>query len=259
MNRLENRVAPFLSKSSSSPTRKPQSLRLNDQAFQLASPHRLFIPEHFEARYEYPLFLWLHSNGSSEVELDGVIAGISLRNYIGLGLRGTRRSRSGENLFDWGSSLTSMQAGEERVLESIAEIGAQLPIHPERIFIGGYGQAGTLAQWIGLRHCDRFAGVVSIHGAFPQQSRPLVRWRSARRLPTLFMFGEHSALCDEDDVVRSMHIARTGGLNYRFNQFDCADDLYTDMCQAANRFMMGVVSDQNAACSVPVKVVGKTA
>ncbi len=259
MSRLENRVAPFLSKSNSSSTRKSQSLRLNDQAFHLSSPHRLFIPEHFETRYAYPLFLWLHSNGSSEVELDGVIAGISLRNYIGLGLRGPQSSRTGDNLYDWGSSLVSMQAGEERVLESIAEITTQLPIHPNRIFIGGYGQAGTLAQWIGLRHCDRFAGVVSIHGAFPKRCQPLTRWRSARALPTLFMFGEHSSLCDRDDVEQSILSAQSGGLNYRFNQYDCADDLYTDMCQAANRFMMEVVNSQNAVCSTAATFVGKTA
>ncbi len=65
------------------------------------------------------------------------------------------------------------------------------------------------------------------------------------------MFGEHSSLCDRDDVEQSILSAQSGGLNYRFNQYDCADDLYTDMCQAANRFMMEVVNSQNAVCSPP--------
>lgn len=61
------------------------------------------------------------------------------------------------------------------------------------------------------------------------------------------MFGENSTLCDTDEVCRSMSCARTAGLNYRYSRFDCADDLFGDMCQAANRFMMQVINEQDGS------------
>jgi phospholipase/carboxylesterase len=238
MKSLANRVAARLWT-----TRKPQDLRIDERPFQLSTPFRLFLPEHYESRYEYPLFIWLHSHASSEGEMAGVMSEISLRNYIGLGLRGVGSVPHSNRLFSWGSSLTDFQAGEDRVLESIQEISEQLPIHPHRIFLAGFGEAGTLAQWIALRNAERFAGVVSIHGGFPRRFRPLIQWKAARQLPTLFMYGEHASLCDTDDVCRSIRIARNAGLSYSFNQFDCGDELYADMCQAANRFMMSIIND----------------
>ncbi|MBU6387985.1 MAG: hypothetical protein KGS49_18735, partial [Planctomycetes bacterium] len=44
-------------------------------------PHRLFVPEHYESGYAYPLLVWLHSDHSSEYELDSVMHSLSMRNY----------------------------------------------------------------------------------------------------------------------------------------------------------------------------------
>lgn len=59
-------------------------------ATELEIPHRLFVPEHFEPRYDYPLIVWLHSDDSSEWELDSVMEAISLRNYLAIAPRGHR-------------------------------------------------------------------------------------------------------------------------------------------------------------------------
>ena len=51
-------------------------------------PHSVHLPEHYEARYAYPLVVWFHGDGSSEAELSTVMPNISDRNFIGLALRG---------------------------------------------------------------------------------------------------------------------------------------------------------------------------
>jgi phospholipase/carboxylesterase len=216
---------------------------LSENALEIPSRSRLFLPEHFEHRYSYPLVVWLHSRASSEYELDDVMASISLRNYVGLGVRGTRTSKNNDRKFVWGSSLPALHQAEQQVLESIDQLVLQMPVNAQRVFIAGHGAGGTLAQSIGLRNPDRFAGVVSIHGSFPRRFQAPVNWDSARSLPVCFMYGEQSKLCNEVEVLRSKQHGSGAGLSYQFVQFPNGDDLYSDMTQMANRFMMQIVNE----------------
>ncbi|MFN7891409.1 MAG: hypothetical protein ACK5OC_14045 [Pirellula sp.] len=48
--------------------------RLADNLFlDTEFPHRLFLPHNFTPSYNYPLVVWLHSEASSEMELDSVM------------------------------------------------------------------------------------------------------------------------------------------------------------------------------------------
>jgi len=228
----------------------------------LGFPYRLFVPEHFEARYEYPLFVWLHSDNSSEYELDSIMEGMSVRNYIAIAPRAHRVSKVSKRLFRWGTSIADLTMAEEFVFDSIDEVLGVLPVHPDRVFLGGFGTAGTIAQWIGLRTPSRFAGVVSINGPFPKTKRALVGWKQSRALPVLFAQGSDSRLCVDDDVIDAMRVAHAAGLDYRFVRFEAgqqgfggaadmpvgaagamqADTLDTEMLLSANRFMMGIVT-----------------
>ncbi len=241
MNRLQTRAQTLLNKSER-PTRNP----IPAKPLTLNFPHRLFTPEHYEKSYEYPLVVWLHSHDSSEYELDSVMPHISLRNYVAIAIRGTQASRCSERRFQWGNSNTSMAVAEDLVLQAVDAASMKLSINRSKIFLAGHGDGGTLAQWIGLRHSHRFAGVVSIHGGFPRRSKSLVQWKRARTLPVLFMYGEHSDLCDTDEVCRSLRHVHSAGLEYRFAQFPANDELDTAMAESANRFMMGLVTGQDA-------------
>lgn len=227
----------------------------------LGFPYRLFVPEHFEARYDYPLFVWLHSDNSSEYELDSIMEGMSVRNYVAIAPRAHRVSKISKRLFRWGTTIADLTMAEEFVFDSIDEALGVLPIHPDRIFLGGFGTAGTVAQWIGLRTPSRFAGVVSINGPFPETKRALAGWKQSRALPVLFAQGSDSRHCMDDDVIDTMRVAHAAGLDYRFVRFEArqqafgsgdstacasdasqADSLDTEMLLAANRFMMGIVT-----------------
>jgi phospholipase/carboxylesterase len=213
------------------------------------------VPEHFEPRYDYPLIVWLHSDDSSEWELDVVMEAISLRNYLAIAPRGHRTSPKSNRLFRWGTHLTDLAFAENLVFECVDALLEGLPVHTDRIFLGGIGSAGTVAQWIGLKHPGRFAGVVSMQGVFPKHRCALSGWKAARQLPVLYMQGEPTSGCNDDDVAEAMQLAHAAGLAYRFVRFrdtamgssqdrlaDKSESLDAEMFASANRFLMGIVT-----------------
>jgi len=222
---------------------------------QLEIPHRLFVPEHYEPRYDYPLIVWLHSDESSEWELDTVMEAISLRNYLAIARRGHRGSKKSNRLFRWGTQLADLTIAENLVFECVDALLESMPVHTDRIFLAGVGSAGTVAQWIGLKHPNRFAGVVSMQGAFPKYRCVLSGWKDARELPVLFLQGEPTKECGDTDVVEAMRLAHAASLGYRFVRFcdptACwvgdriaggSPSLDSEMFAMANRFLMGIVT-----------------
>jgi phospholipase/carboxylesterase len=221
-------------------------------------PHRIFVPEHYEAGYQYPLVIWLHSQHSSECELDEIMPNLSMRNFVGLSLRATRPSRKSPRLFRWGSTLTEYILAEECIFQAIEQLSASLSINAKNIFVAGFGSGATLAQWIGLRNPNTFAGVVACNGPFPNHKRALADWKSARNLPILAMQNSDSNTCGIDQVIDMMRLAHRTHLNYQFMQFQTNSStlpnheakqqtvregtLDTEMLQVANRFMMGIVT-----------------
>lgn len=222
-------------------------------------PHRLFVPRSYEPGYAYPLIVWLHSDSSSEMELDGVMESLSTQNFVAIAPRGNVNARGSERRFQWGQTLTDCAAAEDLVWESVHAAMSSLSIHPDRVFLAGFGGGATMAQWIGLKYPEQLAGVVSLSGAFPRAARALSNWKKARNLEVLFSQCEGSTVCSHDEMARAVKIAFQAGLNFRFVQNRCqsdcgksanvscfgasqADELHESMLAVANRFMMGIVT-----------------
>lgn len=211
----------------------------------LSQPHRVFMPEHYEPRYEYPLVIWLHSDRSSEYEIDEVMPALSTRNYVAVSIRGNQRSSRSKRCFGWSQSAAGQALIEECVFDAIDVACEGLSIHSRKIFIAGYGQGGTLAQWLGLRHPDRFAGVVSCNGEFPSFPKTLARWKEAKGLPILWMHGQQSKACGIDSLCDMLRLAYLSALEIYPVQFACGDDLDQGMLTKANRFMMQIVTGES--------------
>ena len=232
------------------PTRAP----VLERSIELEFPYRLFVPENYEPGYAYPLVVWLHSDASSELELDHVMPALSLRNYIAIAPRGNVKSRGSQRRYRWGTTLTDCAVAEDLVWDSVQAAMNVLSIHSDRIFLAGFGGGGTMAQWIGLKYAAQLAGVVSLTGAVPKTSRVLSNWKIARSLKVLFAQRQGSTICSEDDMMRAVRFAHQSGLDYRFLQAQSEDDtegneLDAGMLQAANRFMMGIVTGTDLSLS----------
>lgn len=227
--------------------------RLADELFlDTEFPHRLFLPHNFTPSYDYPLVVWLHSDRSSEMELDSVMESLSDQNYIAVAPRANIRSSTKQRLFQWGNSKTDFAFAEEAVCDCIASAKELLPVKTDRVFLAGFGTGGTMAQWIGLQYSNLVAGVVSLSGAMPSLGGSLSNWKTTRHLPVLFSHRRDSSLCSHSDLQNAMRFSHRAGLNYRFSTlwseedaFREADELSSSMLAVANRFMMGIVTNSD--------------
>jgi phospholipase/carboxylesterase len=248
MNRLPTLLAP------SAPFRQTATKKRRVQEnpkLPIDFTHRLFFPTSFTPSYDYPLVVWLHSQRSSEYELQPVMQALSNQNYIGIAPRANIRTESKRNLFSWGHSREDYAYAEEAVFECIFSAIETLPIDSTRIFLAGFGAAGTLAQWIGLQYSERLAGVVSMSGPVPTMNGSLSNWKLARSLPFLYISRRGSSLCNEANDREAIRLVYRSGLRYTFWHLQShedsgaePDELSTEMLAAANRYMMGIVLGQ---------------
>jgi phospholipase/carboxylesterase len=249
MNRLPTLPATVVEPTFRTSTVTPKRVA-SETLLPIEFPHRLFLPTNFVPTYDYPLVVWLHSQGSSEFEVDTVMESLSDQNYLAVAPRANRRQDKKRRVYQWGESLVDFAFAEDAVWECIDAAIEMLPVNPTRIFLAGFGQGGTIAQWIGWQYPEHIAGVVSLSGPMPEMRGCLSQWKSARDLPVLFSHRKGSTICSEQDLQYAIRTAHRASLPYRFWQlrseadsFAEADELSTEMLAAANRFMMGIVTD----------------
>ncbi len=204
----------------------------------------LFGPESYEPRYDYPLVVWLHSCASSEQELAAVMPELSLRNYVSCAPRGTVACDEDGKFFRWGKSAACAAIAEEIVFEAIALACRQFSVAKQRVFLAGFGGGGTMAWRIALRYPQRFAGVVSICGDFPQRNQPLMNIENARELPMLWMYGASSKQCGVNQVCETLPIMHSAGLKADMRQYPCGDELLSNMLTDMNGWVMERVTHQ---------------
>ena len=135
-------------------------------------PHAVHLPEHYEARYAYPLVVWLHGDGSSEAELSSIMSSISDRNFLGLGLRGDARRETG---YAWSNSIESLDELLGDVESLVRMLRRQYHIHSERIYLAGFGSGATAAMELILRKPEWFGGAACLCGTFPELRVPSIR------------------------------------------------------------------------------------
>jgi phospholipase/carboxylesterase len=152
-----------------------------------ARPTAVFVPENYEPNYAYPLIIWLHEAGRSERDIVDVLPHISMRNYLGLALRGTApahpQSLSEGNVpagYRWARSEKSRLLFQDELYASARQLRRDFHMHTERVFLAGAGDGGTLAWELFLARPEWFAGVAAFGGRFPWRRRPLRHYRALR-------------------------------------------------------------------------------
>jgi phospholipase/carboxylesterase len=150
-------------------------------------PCGVFVPENYEPNYAYPLVVWLHDAGRSERDIVHVLPHISMRNYLGLALRGTApanpRAQGDDEAsagYGWSRSQRMRLVFEDELHASVRRLRQDFHVHTERIFLAGAGDGGTLAWEIFLARPEWFAGLAVFGGRFPYRRRPLRRYRELR-------------------------------------------------------------------------------
>lgn len=197
-----------------------------------------FLPARYEENYRYPLVVWLHEDGGSQRSLAEVMPHISTQNFVGVGVRATRACDSAGHRFQWLQSPIGTAVAEDSVFSAIELAGRRFSVNPDRIYLAGYREGGTMALRIALRNPTHFDGVISIDGALPRGGRPLVKLEEARRLAILSAVaidGERYPMHQVCEDLKLWHAAR---LRMDMRQYTVDDCLVTEVLRDINAWIM---------------------
>lgn len=172
-------------------------------------PHSVYLPEHYEAGYAYPLIVWFHRDGSSEAELAQVMPSVSDRNYIGVALRGDCVSGSGHA---WSAAGAQSQELLEDVRSIVTSLRRQYHIHSERIYLAGFGSGATTAIQLMLNKPEWFGGVISFSGEMPKTDAPLMRVDDLKDKRILLATSLGSTTTRVGDVVAAGRLLYSAGM-----------------------------------------------
>jgi phospholipase/carboxylesterase len=214
------------------------------------TPLSLFAPLHYEANYAYPLLIWLHGPGDDESQLKRIMPLISLRNYVGLAPRGTRRevSAGGRRGYGWSQDRAEVGLAEARVFEALELAEQRYHVAPRRIFLAGFDCGGTMAFRLAMSHPRRFAGVLSICGGFPNVRTPLARLNEARRIPVFIASGRDSQQYPAENVCENLKLLYAAGMQVALRQYPCGHQLTPLMLTDMDRWIMERITSAPGAC-----------
>ncbi len=217
------------------------------------SPHRnYFLPLHYEPNYNYPLVVWLHSDGFNENQVDHVMPHISVRNYVAAGIRGVRAADSAGHRFDWPTSPAAIQAAHHAVIETIDEAVEQFSIHSQRIVLAGYGSGGSMALRIAMRQPERFAGVVALGARLPRGRSVFGQLSHLRANPLrmLWSWGTDNPRFRHDALNEDLRQAMMIKARVEVRQYPADDEMDTVVLRDVNEWIMRhVVSNQSSVAA----------
>lgn len=167
------------------------------------SPCQILTPLHYQSGYQYPLFVWLHSAGSDQQQIERVLPHISTRNYVGLGVQATMATDVRGRCFDWQSSQSGVNKACQKIRDAIELTQKEHSIHPDRIILAGLGSGATMACRVALESPNEFAGVIRMSGRFGTKGCGLGKFNELRqrRLPMLWQ----QAINGIDDDAGHLH------------------------------------------------------
>jgi phospholipase/carboxylesterase len=208
---------------------------------QVDAPVATFAPMHYEAKYAYPLLIWLHGTASNEHELRQVIPLVSTRNYVAVAPRGTWTDPRHRGRYGWRQTNETIAAAEARIADCVGVAEQKFNIHPDRIFLVGHGSGGTMALRAGWNQPSRFAGVVAINGPLPTRFSPLRRVNEARRVPCFLVTSQDSRAYPTSRVCRDLRLLHSAGCTVALRQYPGGDGLTSNMLSDLDRWLMELV------------------
>lgn len=198
------------------------------------------VPLHYEPNYRYPLIVWLHHAGHNERQVEMVMPHISLRNYVAVGVRGSRASDSAGHGFEWGWSPAGVDAAHEAVAVAVEEASARYSVDPGRVVLAGYRDGGTMAMRLALRDPERFSGIVSLGGPLPVCGGQLGNFQQLRqrRLPMLWQWACSGAHWDPERFATDLRTAMSLRARVEARQYADDDEMNTVTLADINAWVM---------------------
>jgi len=204
-------------------------------------PLEYFSPVHYEAGYAYPLIVWLHGAHDNENQIRRIMPHTSDRNFVAVGPRGVAQdfSQSCETTtWNWPQDSSGIELASKRISLAIQRATHHFHVNPNRIYLAGFRDGGTMALRMALQQPSRFAGVISINGALPSGNAPFSNLAEMNELPIMVMQCQQSCYYPEDQLCDDLRLAHSAGLKLDVRQYLCGDVMMTDMLEDMNSWVM---------------------
>lgn len=207
--------------------------------------YALFAPLHYEPGYAYPLLVWLHGPSNDEGQLKRIMPGVSLRNYVAIGIRGTVRLKpsAARRGYAWSQHRDQVTWAEQRILDGIDWAKASLNIAPDRVFVAGFACGGSMAFRLGMDHPGHVAGVLSLAGEFPSADAPLRRLSEARRIPLFLACGRQSSQYPSRAAFQDHRLLHAAGFDVTLHEYACGHEISEPMLADMNRWIMDRITN----------------
>lgn len=208
-------------------------------------PVRTFLPTGYEPNYAYPLLVFLHGHGGSEEQVLRLAPRLSRRNYVCIGLRGPELLGIGKDdnpAYSWGQDSQCSAQIEDYVFGAVEQTRRNYHIHSERIFLAGFCEGASLAYRLGLTFPDKFGGVISLNGAVPRQTGPLMRWPEVRQLKVFIGHGIANAVVPLVTAREDFRLFYTAGLGVRMHTYPTTHRLHPNMLRDIDRWIIETVT-----------------
>jgi len=228
--KTDSSVLPSTQKTRSSPAPPTSTGQLLD--------YSLFIPQHYECQYAYPLIVWLHSRGGNHRQIYQVMPQLSSRNFAAVAIK----TPSGDG---WDCGAQALAQTLEKLEVAIDHAKLRLNINPQRIFVAGLEDGGSQALQVAFTRPDLFAGVASLNGALPNSSAPLSNWQRCRDLPLFLAQARDSKQFSESQLCQQLRLLHTSGFSLTLRQYPGSDPIHSQVYPDLNTWIMETIGDSS--------------
>jgi predicted esterase len=193
--------------------------------------YHVVLPWEYHSDHQYPVIVALHSAGNTpEHEMSfwsGTPDAPSTQRSQRHGFIVIAPEYIDSNL----RSYESNAVAHARVAEAIRDASHRFAVDPDRIFIAGHGMGGDAAIDIGISSPERFAGVISMGGAFSYASKMLVE-ANALSTAWYFLSGElNLPLLEANEPSMMRILERRGDIIYSEYRGVGTDSYYSEIRQ----------------------------
>lgn len=201
--------------------------------------HSVALPDGYVPGYAYPLVLWLHQAGEDENEIDFILPQISERNYLGAGVRGNVTLSCG---YDWSTTGDGLADIQQRLAEVLEGMQGTYNVHPDRIFLAGFGQAGSVALELLLSRPDLYKGAAAICSSYPKLAHPLMKFRLLHGRQVLLAAANDSPQGLVAETVAQGRILYTAGMQVASRVYQSSAGLTEKMLRDLDHWIMSGIS-----------------
>jgi phospholipase/carboxylesterase len=190
----------------------------------------LFVPDHYETNYAYPLLVWLENGPIVEGRLERRMRQVSDRNHFGASI-----------------VVDESDQFEEQLRETFLSLRRQFHLNTERVYLLGCGSAGAKALATGLNHPEWFAGVAAVSSEWPESPHLLLKYHELRGKRVLLGVTDADSAVALADSAFAARLLWTAGLHVT-TLSTAGDDPIRPMLREIDRWVMQAIAEPELVC-----------